>query len=47
MCLQVFKELGIIITDENDSEIIEITNVKNPLNASAFYNRLSTLKIKN
>ena len=47
VCLQVFKELGIIITDENDSEIIEITNVKNPLNASAFYNRLSTLKIKN
>lgn len=45
VCLQVFKELGIIITNEFDSEIIKITGVKSPLNASAFYNRLSTLKI--
>ncbi|MBR2969485.1 MAG: single-stranded-DNA-specific exonuclease RecJ [Clostridia bacterium] len=44
VCLQVFKELGIIRTDEHDSEILEITNAKNPLNASAFYNRLNMLK---
>ncbi len=44
VCLQVFKELGIIITNETDSQIIKITNVKNPLNASGFYNRLNTLK---
>ena len=46
VCLQVFKELGIVITNENDSEITQITNVKNPLNASAFYNRLNTMKTK-
>lgn len=46
VCLQVFKELGIVITDEQDTQIISITNVKNPLNASSFYNRLSTMKIK-
>lgn len=44
VCLQVFKELGIVVTNENDTEIIKLTNVKNPLNASAFYNRLSTIK---
>lgn len=44
ICLHVFKELGIIRTDDQDSEIIEITNEKNPLNASAFYNRLNTMK---
>ncbi|MBE7076742.1 MAG: single-stranded-DNA-specific exonuclease RecJ [Clostridiales bacterium] len=46
VCLQVFKELGIIVTNETDSEILKITNVKNPLNSSAFYNRLSTLKVE-
>ena len=44
ICLQVFKELGIIITNEQDSEIVAITDVKNPLNASATYNRLNLLK---
>ena len=38
VCLQVFKELGIVITNEMDTEIEKITDVKNPLNASAFYN---------
>ena len=47
VCLQVFKELGIVVTNESDTEILQITDVKNPLNASAFYNRLSTMKIKN
>ncbi len=46
VCLQVFKELGIVITNENDSEIQKITDVKSPLNASAFYNRLNTMKVK-
>lgn len=45
VCLQVFKELGIVITDENNSSIIEITNVKKPLNASNLYNKLNTIKI--
>lgn len=44
VCLQVFKELGIVITNEQDTEVLKITNVKNPLNSSAFYNRLNTLK---
>ncbi len=44
VCLQVFKELGIVETNNSDTEIIKITNVKNPLNASAFYNRLNTMK---
>ncbi len=47
VCLQVFKELGIVITNDDDSEIIKITNIKNPLNTSSFYNRLNTMKIKN
>lgn len=46
VCLHVFKELGIIITNENETEILKITNEKNPLNASSFYNRLSTMKTK-
>ena len=46
VCLQVFKELGIIETTENDTEILKITNVKNPLNASSFYNKLSTMQVK-
>jgi len=44
VCLQVFKELGIVLTNDNETEILKITNEKNPLNSSAFYNRLSTLK---
>ena len=44
ICLQVFKELGIIETNEQDSEILEITDVKNPLNASSTYNRLNVMK---
>jgi len=44
VCLQVFKELGIVVTNESDCEILKITDMKNPLNASQFYNRLTTLK---
>ncbi len=44
VCLQVFKELNIIVTNETDSEIIKITDVKSQLNSSAFYNRLNALK---
>ena len=47
VCLQVFKELGIVETNANDTGIASITNKKNPLNASSFYNRLSTFKINN
>ncbi len=47
ICLQVFKELGIIITNESDSEILNITEIKNPLNASSTYNRLTLLKTEN
>ena len=46
VCLQVFKELGIVITNEDDSEILQITDVKSPLNASSFYNRMNTMKVK-
>lgn len=46
VCLQVFKELGIVITNSDDTEIIEITDKKNPLNSSGFYNRLNTIKIQ-
>ena len=46
VCLQVFKELGIIVTNEEESTILEITNVKSPLNSSSFYNRLNTMKTK-
>lgn len=44
VCLQVFKELGIVVCNDNDTEIIDVTNVKNPLNSSNFYNRLNTIK---
>lgn len=44
VCLQVFKELGIVITNENDSIISTITDIKKPLNASGFYNRLNAMK---
>ena len=43
ICLQVFKELGIVITNDGDTEIINITDVKKPLNASVFYNKLNTI----
>jgi len=46
VCLHVFKELGIVVTNENDTEIVKITSVKNPLNSSSFYNRLNTMKTK-
>ena len=45
VCLQVFKELGIVVVNDTDSEILTITDKKNPLNSSAFYNRLNTMKI--
>ena len=45
VCLQVFKELGIVIANDDDCEIVKITSVKKPLNSSAFYNRLNTMKI--
>lgn len=47
VCLFVFKELDIVITDDTDTQILAITNKKNPLNASSFYNKLSTMKVKN
>ena len=47
VCLLVFKELGIVITNDDDTQILSITNKKNPLNASSFYNKLSTMKVKN
>lgn len=43
ICLQVFKELGIVITNDGDTEIVNITDVKKPLNASVFYNKLNTI----
>lgn len=45
ICLNAFKELGIIETDEALTEIVKITSEKHPLNSSAFYNRLNTLKL--
>jgi len=45
VCLQVFKELKLVETNETDTEILKISNTKNQLNASAFYNRLNTLKL--
>ncbi|MCQ2555939.1 MAG: single-stranded-DNA-specific exonuclease RecJ [Clostridia bacterium] len=46
ICLQVFKELGIVLTNETDTEIKKITDIKKPLNSSSFYVRLNSLKIK-
>ena len=43
ICLQVFKELGIVVTNDGDTEIVNITDVKKPLNASVFYNKLNTI----
>lgn len=45
VCLEVFKELGIVVTNENDTAVIQITDKKNPLNASSFYNRLMSIKL--
>jgi len=45
VCLQTFKDLGIIETNQMDKSISKITSVKKPLNASAFYNRLNLVKI--
>lgn len=44
VCLEVFKELGLVVTDENNTKIEAIINKKNPLNASSFYNRLNSIK---
>lgn len=46
-CLQVFKDLGLVITSDNDSEIISLNDKKSPLNTSAVYNRMFTLKAQN
>lgn len=43
VCLDVFKELNIIETD-GDRIITKLSNSKSQLNASAFYNRLNSLK---
>ncbi len=43
ICLLTFKELNIIEMNEDESEIIMITNEKHPLNSSSFYNRLNSL----
>lgn len=45
VCLNTFAELGLIEVAENGTSITKITNVKKPLNASAFYNRLNLVKI--
>ena len=47
VCLQVFKDLGLVVLSEDEGEILKITNVKSPLNASAFYNRLNALVLTN
>ena len=44
VCLEVFKELGIIVTNEDNTQVEAILNKKNPLNASSFYNRLNSMK---
>lgn len=44
VCLEVFKELGLVVTNENNTQIEAILNKKNPLNASSFYNRLNSMK---
>ncbi len=44
ICLEVFKELGLIVTNANNSAIESISNKRNPLNASSFYNRLVSIK---
>ena len=45
VCLTTFAELGIIELSEDETSILKITNIKKPLNASAFYNRLNLVKL--
>jgi hypothetical protein len=45
VCLTTFTELGIIELSEDETSILKITNIKKPLNASAFYNRLNLVKL--
>lgn len=45
VCLTTFVDLGIIEIDEDATQVLKITQVKKPLNASAFYNRLNLIKI--
>ena len=44
VCLDVFKELKIIETDDDKTITRLNANIKSQLNASAFYNRLNALK---
>lgn len=44
ICLNVFKELGIIETNQKDTEIIKIIDKKNLLSSSNFYNKLNIMK---
>ena len=45
VCLTTFADLGIIEVAEGNTAITKITNIKKPLNSSAFYNRLNLVKI--
>lgn len=45
VCLTTFVDLGLIEMAEDNSSVLKINNVKKPLNASAFYNRLNLVKI--
>ncbi len=45
VCCKVFQELNLVEFDENMSKIIKLTNSKNPLNYSGFYNRLNLIKV--
>ena len=45
VCLTTFADLGLIEVTEGNTSIIKITDVKKPLNSSAFYNRLNLVKI--
>ena len=45
VCFETFKDLGIIEAGEGDKSVLKITNIKKPLNASAFFNRLNLVKI--
>lgn len=45
VCLNTFVDLGIIEVNEDFTQILKITQVKKPLNASAFYNRLNLIKV--
>lgn len=45
ICLTTFADLGIIELDADGTQVLKITKVKKPLNASAFYNRLNLIKV--